>query len=128
MAKTNYRGHLQADMVPLKKYFYVMRALLAARWLLRNGSAAPIEFEKLLVHLDNEPAVRAEVDRLLVLKRASPELGKAPAIALLNAFIEAELENEPIVAAKQTIPTRRIDFLNQLFHQILAADAPSTAS
>lgn len=44
MAKTNYRGYLKADLVPLKKYFYVLRPLPAVRWLERYGSAAPIEF------------------------------------------------------------------------------------
>jgi uncharacterized protein len=46
MAKTNFRGYLKADLVPLKKYFYVLRPLLAVRWLERYGTAAPIEFQK----------------------------------------------------------------------------------
>ncbi len=31
MAKTNYHNHLLAEQVPLKKYFYVLRPLLASR-------------------------------------------------------------------------------------------------
>jgi len=31
MAKTNYRGYLKEEIVPLKKYFYVLRPLLAIR-------------------------------------------------------------------------------------------------
>jgi predicted nucleotidyltransferase len=48
MAKTNYRGYLKDERVPLKKYFYVLRPLLAIRWLERFGTAAPIEFKTLL--------------------------------------------------------------------------------
>jgi uncharacterized protein len=48
MAKTNYRGYLRADFVPLKKYFYVLRPLLSVRWIERYGTAAPIEFDRLL--------------------------------------------------------------------------------
>jgi uncharacterized protein len=36
MAKTNYRGYLQEPTVRLKKYFYVLRPLLAARWINRT--------------------------------------------------------------------------------------------
>ena len=38
MAKTNFRGYLRADLVPLKKYFYVLRPLLSVRWLERYGA------------------------------------------------------------------------------------------
>jgi predicted nucleotidyltransferase len=48
MAKTNYRGYLRDDLVPLKKYFYVLRPLLSIQWLEKNGVAAPIEFSRLL--------------------------------------------------------------------------------
>lgn len=40
MAQTNYRGYLKAGLVPLKKYFYVLRPLLSVRWLERHGKPA----------------------------------------------------------------------------------------
>jgi predicted nucleotidyltransferase len=59
MAKTNYRGYLRADLVPLKKYFYVLRPLLAVRWLENYGTAAPIEFGKLLTMVsDDRPLIK----------------------------------------------------------------------
>lgn len=33
MARKNFRGYLQGDEVRLKKYFYVLRPLLAVRWV-----------------------------------------------------------------------------------------------
>lgn len=54
MAKTTYRGYLRGDKVPLKKYFYVLRPLLSVRLIERYGSAAPIEFEKLLHLLEGD--------------------------------------------------------------------------
>ena len=94
MAKTNYRGYLREEVVPLKKYFYVLRPLLAARWVHKTGGAAPIEFEKLLTLLEGEPTVLAEVRKLLALKRATPELGRAAAVPVLNEFIEANANAE----------------------------------
>ena len=42
MAKTNYQGYLRADVVPLKKYFYVLHPLLSVRWIEKYGSPHPL--------------------------------------------------------------------------------------
>lgn len=92
MAKTNYRGYLRADRVPLKKYFYVLRPLLSVLWLERYRSPAPIEFAKLLHLLDGNDRLLKDIDDLLERKRSAPETKLGPPIASLNAFIENELE------------------------------------
>ncbi len=89
-AKTTFKEHLQADNVRLKKYFYALRPLLAVRWLERFGTPAPIEFDKLLDMLDDAD-LRETIENLVILKRQTPELGLAPKIPALNAFIQAEL-------------------------------------
>lgn len=119
MAKTNYRGYLREDVVPLKKYFYVLRPLLAARWVQNTGGAAPIEFEKLLTLLQGEPAVLAEVQKLLEQKRNTPELGRSPTVPILNEFIESELGDEPRIAPKKSRSPQVIGQLNELFHNVL---------
>lgn len=90
MAKTNYRGYLKGSEVRLKKYFYVLRPLLAIRWLLAHRSVAPIEFPRLLTMLTEEN-VRTEVDKLLAVKMRSDELQVGSKIQVLNQFIETEL-------------------------------------
>lgn len=120
MAKTNYRGYLQAPVVPLKKYFYVLRPLLAVRWLVRTGNAAPIEFEKLLTMLDQEPEVLKAVRELLYQKMNSPELGQAPRVALINEFIEAELDLPPAESPKKSEVPEVVGRLNSIFHDALA--------
>ena len=92
MAKTNFRGYLKADRVPLKKYFYVLRPLLSVRWIERYATAPPIEFIKLM-HLveSDQPLVTAVLD-LLNLKRRSPELGDGPAILPITQFVQKELD------------------------------------
>ena len=119
MAKTNYRGYLRDAVVPLKKYFYVLRPLLAARWVAKTGQAAPIEFEKLLTLLENEPTVLSEVYKLLEQKRNSPELGRAAAVPALNEFIEAELNVEPLAVPKKSHSPQVIGQLNSVFHSML---------
>ena len=91
MAKTNFRGYLQAEQVPLKKYFYVLRPLLSVRWLERRQQPAPIEFERLLETIQDVEGLRNAIDDLLALKRRTPELGLSPQIAPIQRFIEQEL-------------------------------------
>jgi uncharacterized protein len=122
MAKTNYRGYLREAVVPLKKYFYVLRPLLAARWVQKTGSAAPIEFEKLLALLKSEPEVLAEVHNLLEKKRNTPELGRFAAVPLLNDFIEAELREEPREIPEKMYSQQVIGQLNELFHNVLTEE------
>ncbi len=126
MAKTNFRGYLREAVVPLKKYFYVLRPLLAARWVRQYGAAPPIEFERLLTQLTGEPAVLDEVQKLLALKRSTPELGRAAAVPALNAFIEAELGDEPVAIPAKSRAPNVIAALNGLFHQVLAESDAGT--
>jgi hypothetical protein len=113
--------------VPLKKYFYVLRPLLAARWVAKTGAAAPIEFEKLLTLLQGEPGVLSEVHKLLDQKRNTPELGRSPAVPVLNRFIESELGDESREAPKKSRSPRVIGQLNELFHNVLREHGASNA-
>ena len=119
MAKTNYRGYLRADLVPLKKYFYVLRPLLAVRWLEHYGEAAPIEFHRLLEMLDDAPLL-ADIDELLDRKRGQPEMGLAPPIPRINAFVEAELERLESLVPPAWRPVDVVPALDAAFRKLLA--------
>jgi uncharacterized protein len=122
MAKTNFRSYLRADLVPLKKYFYVLRPLLSVLWLERYGTAAPIEFHKLLHLIEDQTVLCRDIDTLLLQKQKAPELGLAPAVASIDQFIETELARLEIVAPARTVHTGAIDKLNALFHAVLRED------
>lgn len=119
MAKTNYRGYLKAEQVPLKKYFYVLRPLLSVRWLERYGSAAPIEFGKLLHLIDDRPALLADIHALLERKRAAQELGLASPVKSIDAFIDAELERLEGFGPKSPDRVDVLPKLDELFHRCL---------
>lgn len=48
MARNNAHEFLAGEKVSLKKYLYVVRALLAARWSIRRQSPAPMLFSELM--------------------------------------------------------------------------------
>ena len=119
MAKTNYRGYLRGALVPLKKYFYVLRPLLAVRWLERYASAAPIEFDKLLHLIEDRPALAADIQDLLRKKMAAPEMGLSEPIASINAFIEQELERLEAIVPQRDGKSDRSSGLTDIFQATL---------
>lgn len=91
MARGNAREYLFKEQVKLKKYFYVLRPLLAIRFIELNNAPPPVEFEKLVKSVaPNE--IHAGIEKLLELKRNTPELGFGKQIKEINSFIETELE------------------------------------
>ena len=118
MARTNYRGYLRDEMVPLKKYFYVLRPLLAIKWLENYGTAAPIEFDRLL-ELVEEAELLDTIHKLLEKKKVSTEKILAPAIPMLNKFIESELDRLEEIKLSKSDRGVEMAKLNELFHMVL---------
>lgn len=119
MAKTNYRGYLRKELVPLKKYFYVLRPLLSILWLEKYRSPAPIEFERLRTMVTTNRALNEAISLLLERKKVALEKEVAPAIPIINDFIKAELERLDDFCDSTASGIERFDSLNRLFHLIL---------
>lgn len=97
MAENNHREYLQGERVWLKKYFYVLRPVLACRWIEAHGTLPPVEFETLAV--DRLPEdLRQAVDDLLCRKRAGEELTVGPRIPAVSDFLGEELHRLAEVA------------------------------
>ena len=91
MAQKNFPGYLQGDEVRLKKYFYVLRPLLAVRWVEAGKGVPPMRFAELLAGSELDAPLRAEIDELLERKQRAGEAEYGPRRPLLHAFIRAEL-------------------------------------
>ena len=63
---------MQANEVKLKKYFYVLRPLLACEWILQGKGVAPMEFG-ILRTLIEEEFIQKIIDQLLEIKSAADE-------------------------------------------------------
>jgi len=119
MAKTNFRGYLQDTLVPLKKYFYVLRPLLAVRWLEQFGKPAPMEFDRLLCLIDREVDLLSAINDLLVLKRQTLEMGLAPQVPLIQQFIERELDRLEGIKPTKSEQHNLVHELSALFRAVL---------
>ncbi len=95
MARRNYEAYLRGQSVRLKKYLYVLRPLLAVRWIEAGRGIVPTAFAPVLeseLPLNEHSAARSDVDQLLRLKMAGGELSEGPRLKYLHAWIEGELE------------------------------------
>ena len=124
MAKSNYREYLRGEMVRLKKYFYVLRPILACKWILENGSAPPMAFSVLKDACLPKHLV-PEVDRLLEMKMSAMEMADGPRIDPLNAFMDESIEeiSELVKAmpSKTQIPWNE---LNDMFSRLIREYGP----
>lgn len=108
MARKNFRGYLQGESVRFKKYFYVLRPLLAVRWIDQGRGRPPMTFADLLSTVD-DPALLAEVAELLVLKRNADESAYGPRRHALHRFIATELERAVPTLPRTQEDTRLLD-------------------
>lgn len=79
--------YLKDENIKLKKYFYVIRPVLACRWILENKTPPPVLFQQLVdtVADDNIKPVIAELVRI---KTEVPETEKGKHIPELDLYIE----------------------------------------
>jgi uncharacterized protein len=94
MARKNFRGYLQGESVRLKKYLYVLRPLLAVRWIDQGMGRPPMRFAELVAGIVDDAALLAEINRLLAVKMTAGEAEYSPRWPHIHAFIESELARE----------------------------------
>lgn len=87
MAKGNFREYLHGEEVRLKKYFYVLRPVLACRWVLDGLGQPPMAFGALLERLVPDGALRQEIDELLRLKMAAAEMAMGTARPAIQDYL-----------------------------------------
>lgn len=118
ISETHYKTYLLSDEVNLKKYFYALRPLLAAKWILDKRIAPPMLFEKLMAE-ELELELVPEVRRLLDMKKNLPEIGTAPRIQNINDYIKNELRKIKETTEEIAEQSLGWDGLNRLFLRIL---------
>ena len=119
MAQGNYREYLNGEQVRLKKYFYVLRPVLACRWIEAHGTMPPMEFSALVA--DQLPAaVLPHVESLLKRKRDGGELSVGPRVREINEFLDSEtsrLNVDGVLDGLQSAPD--LDSLDTVFRSVL---------
>lgn len=119
MAKANDREYLQGDIVKIKKYFYVLRPILACLWIKDKNESPPMEFEKLMTLIEDE-TLKARINELLVRKKSGVEMGNEPSIPEIRKFIEIKIA-ELVEYSKDFDPKEKpsSEYLDEILWKIL---------
>ena len=117
MAKTNFENIANANEVPFKKYFYVLRPLLCAKAVASTLQPAPCRFGDLLDEYYPSGAVRDEIDALLILKREGKETAMTMSKPILHGEI-VRLFSENLTLPNKT-PKKSTDRLNDFFRKVV---------
>ena len=105
----------QGETVPLKKYLYTVRALLAARWVVAERRPAPMRLKD-LVDAGLEGPVRGPLKDVLADKAVSGERDGHPRVPELDAWLQTALtELTDVVADLATAPKVPWERLNEVF-------------
>ncbi|MGJ3355710.1 nucleotidyltransferase domain-containing protein [Providencia sp. Je.9.19] len=95
ISKRNLHTDFKGEQVRLKKYFYILRATLALRWLELGKKMPPMAFSELVAATVNDKAVLDEINELLFFKSQANESqygARRPAIDRLIAESIAKAE------------------------------------
>ena len=93
MARRNYEAYFSEEVVRVKKYFYVLRPLMACCWIERKQEMAPIEFDVLMEAAIPQGSLHNEITSLLERKKTGEELDRENRIKIIDEFIEEKIEH-----------------------------------
>ena len=115
MAESNYREYLKGEIVRAKKYFYVLRPILACKWILEKETPPPMLFSELMESQLDEP-MKPVVEKLLQIKMNEPEVKLIPRVDALNEYLDVNLTK--VHEQIELLPKEEVqdwDELNELF-------------
>jgi predicted nucleotidyltransferase len=94
MARGNYVKYIEdMEIVSYKRYLYVVRPLLTARWIQQHQCPLPVLFDA--VRETGNQALDAEIETLLQMKISGQEMGEGPRLPVIDKFIEDAMSNPP---------------------------------
>lgn len=119
MAQGNYRQYLKGDVVWRKKYFYVLRPLLAIQWIEAGLGVVPTEFGVLVDRIVGTGPLRSAIDDLVEEKARGGELDRGPRVPAISDFIDVELERLEGTRFARGGEAPPIEPLNAMFRESL---------
>lgn len=109
----------KATAVKIKKYFYVLRPVLSACWIVEYETPPPTVFNEMLPLLDAYPIVKEAVTQLLLQKETAKEGYKINRIAVLDTFIQEQMEMCRLAAEAMAKIQPSKDALDQFYKELL---------
>ncbi len=118
IAKNTYLGRKPSDHINLKKLFYVLRPLMAAKWIVSMGEVPPMDIPSLLDIVENKSMIR-HINHLLDLKKTVNEDYMHKLGSPMADFINEQFDQIESVRIQRSRETPSYQTLNQAFASII---------
>jgi uncharacterized protein len=120
MARGNIREYLKGERVWTKKYFYVIRPILACRWIESGLGIVPMEFKKIVDAVSVPSDVRSAIYKLLDDKIAGREMDDGPRIDVFHEFFDTEMRRLDNITIQPKPINDNCDRFDQFFRSMLS--------
>ncbi|MDA7502180.1 nucleotidyltransferase domain-containing protein [Chitinophagales bacterium] len=100
--------------VRLKKFFYVLRPVLAARWIMRYGTMPPMDIFNLMKQIEKEDLL-STINSLIAVKATAQESDTESVVPLLFDYVKAELDLVCAYTGEDTFTETGSEDLNAFF-------------
>jgi uncharacterized protein len=113
----NFVANCMGDSFKLKSYFYLLRNVLAAKWIIEKNSFPPVVFEELFILVPDE--ILEKIEFLINLKTEKKENYLHPKDIFLNEYVNSEMsmnqEKSKSLKANESVAEE----LDNLFRKII---------
>lgn len=116
---------IEDNQISIKKYFYILRPVLAAYYIKTRNEAAPMEFKFLVENLDNlqnnttNKEIKAAIENLWEQKMIAKEGDKIEIPTFIHSFIETQISECGVYASNLKREEKDIKPLNDFFRSLL---------
>lgn len=119
LAKSSSKKGLINGLMDIKKYFYVLRPLLAAHWICTKKTAPPMEFAPLLEQLKPKEQLYHAILDLTNRKIMAQEGDFTEPVPIIQDFIEKNLVELSLTAKELPAEQASSTLLNYLFRDFI---------
>ena len=123
LTQKTFNTALQEERINLKKYFYALRPILAATWIVEEKTIPPLNFYHLLPLVENkEPLVYKTICDLLQQKETALETHKITPVTVLHDYITQQINLCKQYASGLEKPQKELKPLDKLFRKLLKSN------
>ncbi|WP_010245664.1 nucleotidyltransferase domain-containing protein [Acetivibrio cellulolyticus] len=120
IARNKYAEIMSTDQVKIKRYFYILRPLLACMWIEKNNTTPPMEFCKLMADQQLDEALVCQISKLLEKKISGLEIDIEPKNPIIIDFFKNKLDHyEQYLKTVRKEKMADYEALNDLFRKLL---------
>lgn len=120
MARNNFREYMKGDTVKVKKYFYILRPILAIKWIEEMSEIMPMEFGIMVDRLIHDQSLKKAINDLVDRKKQGEELKLEPKIPVISDFIKHEMERITTEVFDKYHEKSPTEMLNSTFREMIS--------